>query len=129
MATKLRSPNKAVDPERSAAMKGNNNAKGGSGNSAGKYGARSAAVGALVPFGIAAGGALLAGTGGNKRALSRHSKTSTGISAISGAAAGGIYGSALGNAAGGALAGAAIGGAVGYAQAKVGQFVGKKLRR
>ena len=125
MVTKKRSANSimGVDPQRSAAMKGNTNAS--------KGGVRTAIAGSFVPFGNFAGGAALAVAGKDQKALSRHTKMSVGLNAIGGGISGAIAGTAVmpivGTAVGG-IVGSSAGAAAGYINSKAGQWVGKKFK-
>jgi len=99
---------------------GNKNAAGGRG------GARLGAVGTLVPFG-SLGTGLYLGAHGDSRQSKRHT--------VSSAVGSGVFG-ALGGATAGPLgmlvaipAGAAVGAAMGYGASKIGQHIGKKLKK
>lgn len=137
----VQSPNRAVDPERSAAMKGNSNAKKAGAakpavqrdpNSA--WGARAGALGSLAfgaPGAFAAGaiiGAAKRGEAG-ERAHKRVVRASAITGAVSGALVGGIVGGATGMKNGlivGAGTAAAFAGLAGGA-AKLGNYVGKGM--
>jgi hypothetical protein len=128
------------DPERSRAMKGNQNAKGGGVSSANKYGARSAAIGMLIPLGNPVSAALLSSSGGSEIAAKRHAKTSAAIGGVAGAVKGSMVGTAIGAAKAGqagAIAGGVAGGLLGagavgslaYGFSRAGTKLGRKIKR
>lgn len=91
---------------------------------ASKGGARTAAIGSLIPAGSIVSGFALGAMGKNKVAASRHSKTALGINA----AAGAILGGAIGGPMGMVTAGATSGG-LGYLGSKIGYSIGSKVRK
>lgn len=124
----------SVDPERSAAMKGNQNAKGSHGK-ASKHGAKIGAIGTGLfgPIG-SLGAGMYVGAKKDDRAKNRQRKASgivgaaagatgmVGYAALAGAATGGKLGAAAGGVTG-ALTGAVVGGTLNYAASAIGQRI------
>jgi hypothetical protein len=112
-------------------MAGKKGAPMGNRNAAGTGGARTAVLGSVVPFGSVLGGAVLAASGRNKRALTRHTTVATGLGAIGGGLVGAVSGTIampiIGTAIGGVV-GSATGAGTSYIGSKVGHLIGRKIR-
>lgn len=133
---KAKTAKKPVDPQRSAALRGNNNAAGPhmhvtvSKAPAARADHGGARIGAISTAVFGATGSLVSGaviSGRSQRAKIRHAKASGIVGSVNGAIVGTLVGAAAGGslgAVGGGLAGAAVSGGIGYGAARLGHAVG-----